>query len=47
MIDKEKILLDLFEKEPELRKRDIEEKTNIKGSTPNNTLKILVESHRL
>lgn len=47
MIDKEKILLDLFEKEPELKKRDIEEKTNIKGSTLNNKLKILVESHRL
>ncbi len=47
MIDKEKILLELFEKEPELRKRDIEEKTHIKGSTLNNTLKTLVESHKL
>jgi len=47
MIDKEKAVLDLFEREPELRKRDIEEKTNIKGSTLNNVLKTLVESNRL
>ena len=47
MIDKKKIVLDLFEIEPELRKRDIEEKTNIKGSTLNNILKALVESNQL
>jgi len=47
MIDKDKILLDLFEKEPQLTKKDIEEKTHIKGSTLNNILKSLVESQRL
>ncbi len=47
MIDKKKIVLELFEIEPQLRKRDIEEKTNIKGSTLNNILKTLVESNQL
>lgn len=47
MIDKHKILLDLFEKEPQLAKKDIEEKTHIKGTTLNNILKNLVESQKL
>jgi serine/threonine-protein kinase HipA len=47
MIDKNKILLELFEKELQLTKKDIEEKTNIKGSTLNNILKILVESNKI
>ena len=44
---KEKILLDLFELEPQLTKKAIEEKTHIKGSTLNNILKTLVESSEL
>jgi len=47
MIDKNKIILDLFEKEYQLSKKDIELKTNIKGSTLNNILKKLVESNKL
>lgn len=47
MISKDKAILDLFEKEPELTKKEIESKTNIKGSTLNNILKSLVESNQL
>ena len=47
MIDKHKIILELFEKELQLTKREIEEKTNIKGSTLNNILKSLVESDKI
>jgi len=47
MIDKHRVILELFEIEPKLKKRDIEEKTNIKGSTLNNILKTLVESNQL
>ena len=44
MINKEKVILELFEKEPQLTKKTIELKTAIKGSTLNNILKSLVES---
>ena len=47
MITKDKVILDLFEKEPELTKQEIEQKTNIKGSTLNNILKLLVESNQI
>jgi serine/threonine-protein kinase HipA len=47
MINKDNIILDLFEKENQLAKKDIEQKTNIKGSTLNNILKKLVESNKL
>jgi len=47
MINKDKIILDLFEVEPQLNKKEIETKTNIKGSTLNNILKSLVESNQL
>jgi len=47
MINKEKAILDLFEKEPQLNKKEIESKTNIKGSTLNNILKSLVDSNQL
>jgi len=47
MINKDKAVLDLFEKEPELSKKEIETKTNIKGSTLNNILKSLVESNSI
>jgi len=47
MINKDKIILDLFEQEPQLTKKDIESKTNIKGSTLNNILKSLVELNQL
>ncbi|MGM0518597.1 MAG: HipA domain-containing protein [Campylobacterota bacterium] len=47
MIHKEKVILELFEKEPELTKKEIEQKTDIKGSTLNNILKSLVESNQL
>ena len=39
MINKNKAILDLFEKELQLSKKEIEDKTNIKGSTLNNILK--------
>ena len=44
---KEKILLDLFDVVLQLTKKEIEEKTHIKGSTLNNILKTLVESNKL
>ena len=47
MINKNKAILDLFEKELQLSKKEIEDKTNIKGSTLNNILKFLVESNQL
>jgi len=47
MINKEKAILELFEVEPQLTKKEIEQKTNIKGSTLNNILKSLVESDQL
>ncbi|MEA1913978.1 MAG: type II toxin-antitoxin system HipA family toxin [Campylobacterota bacterium] len=47
MINKDKIILDLFEVEPQLNKKEIELKTDIKGSTLNNILKSLVESNQL
>jgi len=47
MINKDKIILDLFEVEPQLNKKEIELKTNIKGSTLNNILKYLVESDQI
>ncbi len=47
MIGKEKAILDLFERETSLTKKEIETKTDIKGSTLNNILKKLVESSYL
>lgn len=47
MINKEKVILELFEKEPQLTKKAIESKTSIKGSTLNNILKSLVESNSI
>ncbi|PUE63329.1 type II toxin-antitoxin system HipA family toxin [Arcobacter caeni] len=47
MINKEKVILELFEKEPQLTKKLIELKTDIKGSTLNNILKSLVESNSI
>lgn len=47
MINKDKAILDLFEKELQLSKNEIESKTNIKGSTLNNILKSLVESNSI